>query len=282
MVSVGRAAFSGSSAGPSFLAGRWIAIAFVLISCPVAVTAQEIEAWFANSEESRVYVSIQQDLITLSQLARIELLSDAPLAVRLKEGASKNIAPARLEAALRTELESLSEASALIRAKGLALTDRTAAADVFSRLDLAMRAGCGIDDLSAALDGAIARQGRKSTALLRAVAALDAVVGLPLDPSQRLALVTALASGSGDIQRFAEIHDNWAYLVFRNGGTAGAIHNLGDETASPAGGGTVPPGAGGGIDRSPPSQGGQRATQPSDGPGGAPRREAGPASHPGS
>jgi hypothetical protein len=212
-------------ARPLFALRLGLAIALAARIAP-AVSAQEVDAWLARTPEAGAYLSIRTELDGLAARARAGLSTDAPLAARLVEAASKGVSPERLVESLSSETDSLLACAGLLRARGLIPSSRASAGVFFTQVDIAFRAGLGLDDFQAAIDSSIASKGRNPSALDRSLVVLSTVAALPLDESSRIALITALAACALPDQKLPSLRVSLIDLLANNLSPAESVKTI--------------------------------------------------------
>jgi len=192
---------------PSFFA--CIAMAVLMLSAPSLLSAQDVEAWFKKPANAALYSQVREDVIAMASKMRALGLSDSILASRLEEGARKKVSPNILQASLQGDLQRAIVAVSILKENGLFSSDKKKATAAVEQILILMRAGTSEDEFRISLKAAIAKSGKRESALSRAISALSVVVEaqatFQLNGADRERLALALIASDMNEKRFDSI-----------------------------------------------------------------------------
>ena len=187
----------------------YIAMAALTLVAPSLLSAQEVEAWFKKPANAALYSQVREDVIAMASKMQALGLSDSILASRLEEGARKNVQPNVLEASLQGDLQRAIAAVSILKENGLFSSDKKKATAAVEQMLILMRAGTSEDEFRISLKAAIAKNGKRESALSRVITALSVVVeaqaAYQLSETDRKRLALALIASDMSEKRFDSI-----------------------------------------------------------------------------
>ena len=186
-----------------------IAMAVLMLSAPSLLSAQEVEAWFKKPANAALYSQVREDVIAMASQMQALGLSDSILASRLEEGARKKVSPNILQASLQGDLQRAIAAASILKENGLFPSDKKKATAAVEQILILMRAGTSEDEFRISLKAAIAKSGKRESALSRAISALSVVAEAQatyqLNGTDRERLALALIASDMNEKRFDSI-----------------------------------------------------------------------------
>ena len=186
-----------------------ITMAILMLSAPTLLSAQEVEAWFKKPANAVLYNQVREDVIAIASQIRAIGLSDSLLASRLEEGARKSVPPSILQASLQGDLQRAITASSILKENSLFSSDKKKATAMIEQILILMRAGTSEDEFQLSLKAAIAKSGKRESALSRTISALSVVVEAnaiyQLNETDRKRLALALITSDMSEKRFDSI-----------------------------------------------------------------------------
>lgn len=170
----------------------------------IAASAEDpLSSWFGASASAGRYESIRGDLTTILADAERRAVPEELLMARIVEGAEKRVAPDKLAAALRKDLENYSSVLSVISRTMPAAPESRQRIDLLARGGMALRAGMD----AATFEKVFADALRKGVAPRRAIDALIAVASvdsrMPLDGDGKRSLASSLALSTEKEERFS-------------------------------------------------------------------------------
>lgn len=175
---------------------RRILLCALLPLLALAAAAQAgLSEWYSSSPAARRYKPMEAELAALMAEAESRGIPSELILSRLAEGAEKRVAPERLAAALRGDIEAYASVLAILAESAPGAASGPLRASLLGRGGMVLRAGLPGELFKAVLGQAVAKgiePGRAIDALL-AVAAAGSRLGLDAGSQESLALSLALS-----------------------------------------------------------------------------------------
>jgi hypothetical protein len=113
----------------------------VLLALPALGEDAGLSSWFRSDPKARAYAAVEAELAATFDAAAAADLPTRFLLEKLREGAAKGVAPARLAAGLRAEAQRLSQAADMLAHAPVPFPDRAAREETLKAVSIALLAG---------------------------------------------------------------------------------------------------------------------------------------------